>query len=95
MPRCTLCVYLVSSRVFASTHHVLSPSRPRAQVESVKAASDVYSPVAGKVSEINAKLKDEPSLLNKSPYDGTRSRWAQFWGYSCVTFCLRQCLCHA
>jgi glycine cleavage system H protein len=38
-------------------------------VESVKAASDVYSPISGKVTEVNSKLKDEPSLLNKSPYD--------------------------
>lgn len=36
-------------------------------VESVKAASDVYSPVSGEVTEANAALGDEPSLVNSSP----------------------------
>src|SRR2546423_7130593 len=39
-----------------------------AVVESVKAASDVYSPVAGEVLEANATLKDDPGLLNKDAY---------------------------
>ena len=39
-----------------------------AVVESVKAASDVYSPVGGKVSEGNARLADAPELLNQDPY---------------------------
>jgi len=38
-------------------------------VESVKAASDVYMPVAGKVAEVNATLDKNPSLLNESPED--------------------------
>lgn len=38
-------------------------------VESVKAASDVYAPMSGKVVAINEKVKNEPSLINKSPYD--------------------------
>ena len=37
-------------------------------VESVKAASDLYSPVSGVVMERNAALEDEPGLLNKDPY---------------------------
>lgn len=36
-------------------------------VESVKAASDIYSPVSGIVSEVNEKLNDEMTLVNKSP----------------------------
>jgi len=36
-------------------------------VESVKAASAVYMPVEGEVTEVNTKLSDEPSLINKSP----------------------------
>ncbi|KAH9944077.1 glycine cleavage H-protein-domain-containing protein [Epithele typhae] len=36
-------------------------------VESVKAASDIYAPVSGTVTEVNKLLDDEPSLLNKSP----------------------------
>lgn len=38
-------------------------------VESVKAASDVYTPISGKVIEINKALIDDPSLLNSAPYD--------------------------
>lgn len=37
-------------------------------VESVKAASDLISPVSGEVVEINEDLDDEPALLNKDPY---------------------------
>lgn len=37
-------------------------------VESVKAVSDLYSPVSGTVSEINEELNDEPSLINDDPY---------------------------
>jgi glycine cleavage system H protein len=39
-----------------------------AVVESVKAASDVYAPVAGEVVEVNASLVDQPELLNQQPY---------------------------
>ena len=39
-----------------------------AVVESVKAASDVYSPISGEVIEINEKLIDEPEVVNSSPY---------------------------
>lgn len=37
-------------------------------VESVKAASDIYSPVAGEVIEINEELSGSPELLNSEPY---------------------------
>ena len=40
-----------------------------AVVESVKAASDIFSPIGGKVTEINEKLLDEPDLVNVSPYE--------------------------
>lgn len=39
-----------------------------ATVESVKAASDVYAPVAGEVIETNQSIVQEPGLVNKSPY---------------------------
>ncbi len=39
-----------------------------AVVESVKAASDVYAPVAGKVVEVNSKVEDDPSLVNTDAY---------------------------
>ncbi len=38
-------------------------------VESVKAASDVYAPVAGEVAAFNEALNDAPQLLNEKPYD--------------------------
>lgn len=37
-------------------------------VESVKAASDVYAPVSGKVVEVNKALADTPELVNSDPY---------------------------
>lgn len=37
-------------------------------VESTKAASDVYSPLAGKVAEVNEKLREKPELINTDPY---------------------------
>jgi glycine cleavage system H protein len=37
-------------------------------VESVKAASDIYSPVSGEVIEINEALEDAPETINDSPY---------------------------
>jgi glycine cleavage system H protein len=41
-----------------------------ATVESVKAASDVYSPVSGKISAVNGSLRDTPEVINQSPYEG-------------------------
>ena len=38
-----------------------------ATVESVKAASDVYAPVRGEVTEVNPKVANEPGLVNTSP----------------------------
>ena len=37
-------------------------------IESVKAASDLYSPVAGRISEVNDKLASKPELINSDPY---------------------------
>ena len=38
-------------------------------VESVKAVSDVYTPLSGKVLEINEELLDSPEKINKAPYE--------------------------
>ena len=38
-----------------------------AVIESVKAASEVYSPVSGEVIEVNAELNDSPALVNEDP----------------------------
>ena len=40
-----------------------------AGIESVKAASDIYSPVSGKVIQVNDKLEDAPELVNESAED--------------------------
>ena len=50
------------------TGESLSAGSVFADVESVKAVSDIYSPLNGKVSEINGELLDNPELINKSPY---------------------------
>ena len=42
---------------------------PFADVESVKAVSDVYAPVSGVVSEVNEELLDAPERINESPYE--------------------------
>ncbi len=40
-----------------------------ATVESVKAASEIYMPVGGKIIEINEKVVENPEILNESPYE--------------------------
>jgi glycine cleavage system H protein len=50
-----------------------------AVVESVKTASDIYSPVSGEVVEINKAVVDDPALVNSEPYGGAwffKIRWA-------------------
>ncbi len=41
---------------------------PTAVVESVKAASDIYAPIAGEVVEVNDAVEADPSLVNSDPY---------------------------
>ncbi len=45
----------------------VAPEEAVAVVESVKAASDVYAPLAGRVTEINGKLAEDPALVNRDP----------------------------
>lgn len=40
-----------------------------ASLESVKAASDIFSPISGKIIEVNSDLEEEPGTINKSPYE--------------------------
>tara|TARA_B100000963_G_scaffold196872_1_gene171309 strand:- start:577 stop:960 length:384 start_codon:yes stop_codon:yes gene_type:complete len=47
----------------------LDAEEESAIVESVKAASDVYTPLSGEVVEINEKLFDEPEIVNNSPFE--------------------------
>jgi glycine cleavage system H protein len=39
------------------------------EIESVKAVSDLYSPVSGEVVEVNQEVNDRPELVNQSPYE--------------------------
>jgi glycine cleavage system H protein len=41
---------------------------PCGEVESTKSVSDLYSPVDGEVTELNAELEDDPGLVNSDPY---------------------------
>lgn len=48
---------------------ILETGKPFGVVESVKAVSDVYSPVSGEVVEVNDELPDSPETINTSPYE--------------------------
>lgn len=50
--------------------NVVAKGKEAAVVESVKAASDVYAPVSGTVTEANPDLADEPALVNTAPESG-------------------------
>lgn len=47
----------------------LAPDEEMGSVESVKAASELYCPVAGEVVSINEELESAPELVNSSPYE--------------------------
>jgi glycine cleavage system H protein len=47
---------------------VLAKGAEAAVVESVKAASEIYAPVAGEVVEVNGELQDAPGRVNEDPY---------------------------
>ena len=47
---------------------VVEADQEIAVVESVKAASDVYAPIAGEITQINEELVDSPELANEDPY---------------------------
>ena len=48
----------------------VAPGDEAAVVESVKAASDIYAPVSGKVVAANEELEDAPDLINSDAYGG-------------------------
>ena len=49
---------------------LIEQGKDAAVVESVKAASDVYAPITGEVTETNAALEEDPALVNTSPEEG-------------------------
>ena len=48
---------------------VVENNEPMAVIESVKAASDIYAPLAGTVESVNETLESEPTIVNASPYE--------------------------
>jgi glycine cleavage system H protein len=42
---------------------------PFGSVESVKAVSEIFSPVSGEITEVNKKLEENPEMINESPHD--------------------------
>ncbi len=62
---------LLGDMVFVELPEVgrqLAAEEDCAVVESVKAASDVYAPITGEVTEANSALEDSPEIVNQSPY---------------------------
>ncbi|HYV15604.1 MAG TPA: glycine cleavage system protein GcvH [Conexibacter sp.] len=47
----------------------VTKDEPYAELESVKAVSDVVAPLSGEIVEVNAALADEPGCVNAAPYD--------------------------
>ncbi|WDZ92109.1 glycine cleavage system protein GcvH [Nocardiopsis sp. HUAS JQ3] len=47
----------------------VTADEPCGEVESTKSVSDVYSPVSGEVTEVNAALENEPETINSSPFE--------------------------
>jgi glycine cleavage system H protein len=48
----------------------VTKDQPYAEVESVKAVSEVYAPLSGEVTEINQAVDDSPETINEDPYGG-------------------------
>ncbi len=51
------------------TGALIQQGKDAAVVESVKAASDVYAPITGEITEVNPALEDDPALVNSAPED--------------------------
>lgn len=60
---------LIDNGKFLLTKNSLFITEECGALESVKAASEIYSPVSGKVIEKNVHVEDTPSLINTSCYD--------------------------
>jgi glycine cleavage system H protein len=46
----------------------IARDKPYAEVESVKAVSDVYAPLSGEITEVNEALSESPQTINEDPY---------------------------
>ena len=59
---------IVFVEILLSAGETIQAGQPAASVESVKAATETYTAVSGKVSEINETLADSPEVLNSDPF---------------------------
>jgi glycine cleavage system H protein len=59
---------IVFLEILNSIGEEVKQDQPCATIESVKAASDVYAPVGGKIVEVNDNLPNTPETLNSDPY---------------------------
>lgn len=59
---------IVFVEILVSAGDTIEKGTPIASVESVKAAAEVYSPIAGTVVAVNEALSDSPESLNSDPY---------------------------
>jgi glycine cleavage system H protein len=60
---------IVFVEILVSAGDAVEPGQSIASVESVKAASEVYAPVSGKVVAVNESLPDAPETINSDPYE--------------------------
>ncbi len=60
---------IVFVEILVSAGDAVEPGQSIASVESVKAASEVYAPVSGKVVAVNEGLADAPETINSDPYE--------------------------
>ena len=52
-----------------NTESSVTKGESAATIEAVKTVADVYTPISGKIIEINTLVEDTPELINSSPYD--------------------------
>ena len=57
-------VYVTSPKVSGAVEQM----KPMGTVESIKAVSEIYAPISGRVTKVNDQLDSHPELVNKSPY---------------------------
>src|ERR671923_1667774 len=51
------------------TGGVFRQGQTMAIIDSVKASSDIYTPISGEIAEVNEELIEKPEMINQSPYD--------------------------
>ena len=54
---------------FPDLNTKVSPKDSIGTLEAVKTVADIYSPISGKITELNMQLEDNPELINEDPYN--------------------------